>query len=107
MTTNTDSLPLSQQQGIRQKQLQSQKNQALDIGVDETSGKKKSRKRRRTYEPIGLNIEPNHKQTKNIGADFIPLNHSWRTNHEAQVNVSKSFEKDILCMVDVTKVQRY
>ena len=75
MTTNTDSLPLSQQQGIRQKQLQSQKNQALDIAVDETSGNKKSRKRRRAYEPIGLHIEPNHKQTKNIGADFITLNH--------------------------------
>lgn len=48
-------------------------------------------------------------QTKknNTGADFIPLNHPWRTNHEAQVNISKSFEKDILCMVDVAKVQRY
>ena len=46
VTTNSDSLPLSQQQGIRRKQLQSQKNQALDIAVDETSGNKKSRKRR-------------------------------------------------------------
>lgn len=64
VTTNSDSLPLSQQQGIRRKQLQSQKNQALDIAVDETSGNKKSRKRRRAYEPIRLNIEPNHKQKK-------------------------------------------
>ena len=47
------------------------------------------------------------KKKKTIGTDFMALNHPLRTNHEAQVNISKSFEKDILCMVDVAKVQAY
>ena len=79
----------------------------LDIAVDETSGNKKSR---RAYETIGVNIEQNHKKKKKkkpIGTDFMALNHPLRTNHEAQVNISKSFEKDILCMVGVAKVQAY
>ena len=79
----------------------------LDIAVDETSGNKKSTC---AYETIGVNIEQNHKKKKKkktIGTDFMALNHPLRTNHEAQVNISKSFEKDILCMVDVAKVQAY
>ena len=61
----TDSLPLSQQAGIRQKQQFSEKNQVLAIAIDGTSEKKKSRKRRRAHEPTGLIIEPYHKKTKN------------------------------------------
>lgn len=51
--------------------------------------------------------KPQKKKKKTIGTDFMALNHPLRTNHEAQVNISKSFEKDILCMVDVAKVQAY
>ena len=57
-TNCTDSLPLSQQPGIRQKQQLSQKIQGLAIAIDGTSENKKNRKRRRAYEPTELNIEP-------------------------------------------------
>ena len=53
------------------------------------------------YEPTGLNIEPYHKKSKTVGANFLPLNHLSRTNPEAQANISKSWEKDILWMADV------
>ena len=96
-----DSLPLSQQPGIRQKQQLSQKIQGLAIAIDGTSENKKSRKRRRAYEPTGLNIEPYHKKPKTVGANFLPLNHPLRTIPEAQANISKSWEKDILWMADV------
>ena len=71
----TDSLPLSQQPGIRQKQQLSQKCQGQAIAIDGTSENKKSRKRRRAYEPTGLNIEPYHKKPKTVGAKFLSLNH--------------------------------
>ena len=71
----TDSLPLSQQPGIRQKQQLSQKCQGLAIAIDGTSENKKSRKRRRAYKPTGLNIEPYHKKPKTVGAKFLSLNH--------------------------------
>ena len=98
----TDSLPTLQQQGIRQKQQFSQKNQGLAIAIDGTSDNKKSRKRRRAYEPTGLNIEPCHKKPKTVGTSFLPLNHPLRTNPEAQANISKSCGKYILWMEDVT-----
>ena len=53
------------------------------------------------YEPTGLNIEPYHKKSKTVGTNFLPLNHLSRTNPEAQANISKSWEKDILWMADV------
>ena len=55
-TNCTNSLPLSQQLGIRQNQQLSQKKQGLAITIDGTSENIKSRKRRRAYEPTGLNI---------------------------------------------------
>ena len=39
--------------------------------------------------------------TKNQKPDFLPWNHPLRTNPEAQANISKSWEKDILCLADV------
>ena len=92
----TYSLPLSQQSGIRQKQQLSRKNQGLAIPIGGTSENKKSRKRTHAYEPAGLNIEPYHKKRKTVGANFLPLNHPLRSNPEAQANISKSWEKDIL-----------
>ena len=53
------------------------------------------------YEPTGLNIEPYHKKSNTVGTNFLPLNHLSRTNPEAQANISKSWEKDILWMADV------
>lgn len=50
------------------------------------------------YETIQLMIEWHHKKT--VGANFLLLTHPLRTNHEAQVNISKSLEKDILWMAD-------
>ena len=97
----TDSLPILQQQGIRQKQQLSQKNQGLAIAIDGTSDNKKSRKRRCAYEPTGLNIEPCHKKPKTVGTSFLPLNHPLRTNPEAQPNISKSCGKYILWLEDV------
>ena len=41
------------------------------------------------------------KKSKTVGANFLPLNHLSRTNPEAQANISKSWEKDILWMADV------
>ena len=61
-----DSLPLSQQPGIRQKQQLSQKIQGLAIAIDGTSENKKSRKRRPSYEPTVLNIEPYEKKKKKL-----------------------------------------
>ena len=101
-TNCIDSLPLSQQPGIRQKQQLSQINQLLAITIDGTSENKKSRKRRRAYEPTGLIIEPYHKKLKTVGANFLPLYHLLRTNSEAQANISKSWGKDILWMTDVS-----
>ena len=74
-TNCTYSLPISQQPGIRQKQQLSQKNQGLAIAFSRTSKNKKSRKRTRSYEPAGLDIEPYHKKTKTVGTKFLPLNH--------------------------------
>ena len=95
-TNCTDSLPLSQQPGIRQKQQLSPKKQGLAIAIDGTSENKKSRKRRRAYEPTEVKIEPYHNKPKTAGANFLPLNHPLRTNPEAQASISKSWEKDIL-----------
>ena len=47
----TNSLPLSQQPAIGQKQQLPQKKQGLTIAIDGTSENKKSRKLRGAYEP--------------------------------------------------------
>ena len=99
----TNSLPLSQQPAIGQKQQLPQKKQGLTIAIDGTSENKKSRKLRGAYEPTRLNIESYHKKPKTVGANFLPLNPPLRTNIEAQASISKSWEKDILWMADVAK----
>ena len=106
MTTNTGSLPLSQQQGIRQKQLQLQKARCWILLLMKQVATRKADGRMKKKGKI-LNKTKKKKKKKTIGTDFMALNHPLRTNHEAQVNISKSFEKDILCMVDVAKVQAY
>ena len=63
------------------------------------SSKTICRKRRRLYEPKGIDIAPYRKKTKLVSSEFLPLDHRLSLN--VPPSVEKAKEADILWMINL------